>query len=175
MRRTWERHVRNRIAPAFFVALAVALLVIMFEAVSFELRYGAGSSAVLFASVAASAFILFITPLAKAANPLKFVKSYMIAGVIGAASYYVLAFLPEYLEAGIVIFVVSALLIATRSEHAPALGIAFAFVLFRIDAIGILVVIVAAAMLLALRGVADMLRIEEAEEKEERYASSRRR
>lgn len=175
MRSTWERHVRNRIAPAFFVALSVALLVIMFQAMNFELRYGIGSSAVLFASVASSAFILFITPLAKASKPVKFVKSYVIAGIVGAAGYYLLAFLPEYLVAGMVIFAASALLIATRSEHAPALGIAFAFVLFRIDAIGILVVIVAVAMLLVLHGIADILRVEEAEEEEERSANRRKR
>ncbi len=171
----WKRHVRNRILPVFFVALSVSLLVIVFGAVRFELSYGIGSSAVLFASVAASAFILFIMPLSTMANPLKFIKSYIIAGVVGAASYYLLAFLPEYLVVGTVIFVVSALLIATRSEHAPALGIAFTFVLFRIDALGILVVIIAAAMLLVLRALADRLRVEEVEGKEERAEARHRR
>ncbi len=56
-----------------------------------------------------------------------------------------------YLSAGIIIFLVSFLLFETDSEHPPALGIAIAFLIFRISSAGILVLIVGIIILVLFK------------------------
>ncbi len=119
----------------------------------FDVAYGAGTTAIIFASFASSAFILFMTPKAKGARVSRFIKSYLIGGVVGLIGSQLLAYAPLYMVAAAVVFVVSVLLYVADSQHAPAVAIAFAFVVFHIDMLGILVVVSGALLLIAFRFV----------------------
>ena len=105
----------------------------------------------IFTSFASSAFILFLMPYSKAAKRTRFVKSYIIAGVFGYTGFFLSRFVNFYIMAGIIIFVVSLLLFETDSEHPPAIGIAVAFMIFKIPIYGILTLIAGIFILVAAR------------------------
>lgn len=143
--------IKNRIIPALLTALSVSILTFILYSVNFDISHGAGSSAILFASFGTSAFVLFMMPRSKAATISKFVKSYVISTLLGVVGFFLLDLLPLYVVAGIVIFFLAILLFITRSEHPPSVGIAMAFVLFRVDLFGVLIVALAVVILLFLR------------------------
>ncbi len=143
----------NRIIPAVLAALAVSILIFILYYVNFDVLYGIGASAVLFASFGASAFILFLTPRAKSARLKSFVESYVVGAFIGALGFYLSAILPLYVVAGIIVFLLSSLMIVADAPHPPAIGIALAFVLYKIDVYGIFIVILGLVILLFLRVV----------------------
>ncbi len=149
----WEIKLRNIAIPALLTAVSMMVILIALDYFHFDLAYGVGTTAIIFASFASSAFILFMTPRARGARIPRFVKSYIIGGVVGLAGSLMLAYVPLYITAAAVIFVVSALLYLTDSQHAPAVAIAFAFVIFHIDIFGLVIVIAGALLLIALRFV----------------------
>jgi len=53
--------------------------------------------------------------------------------------------------AGLVVFVLALAMIATHSEHPPVAAIAFAFVLFKVGILGILVIALGVLVILAVR------------------------
>jgi CBS-domain-containing membrane protein len=146
-----ETLIKNRIIPAVLTALTVSVLIFVLYYVNFDLSYGTGSSAILFASFGTSAFVMFMMPRSKAATISKFVKSYALATILGIFGFFLLDFLPLYVVAGLVIFLLALLMYMTRSEHPPGVGIAMAFVLYRIDIYGVLIVALAVVILLFLR------------------------
>jgi hypothetical protein len=149
--RYWEIKLRNVAVPAILTAISMMIILIALDYFHFDLAYGVGTTAIIFASFASSAFILFMTPKAKSAKVSRFVKSYVIGGVVGFCGSLMLAYVPLYVTAAAVIFVVSVLLYITDSQHAPAVAIAFAFVIFHIDVLGMLVVMAGALLLILLR------------------------
>lgn len=151
MKRDNDRFLRKIVVPAFFTAFAAALLVFALRYMNFNLRYGVGSSEIIFASFGSSLFLLFMAPKSKTASVRKFVKSYLLASLIGVAGSSMLSYLPLFLVAGIIIFVASIVLFVTDSVHPPAMAIAFAFILFRIDAYGMVIVASAAFLILLLK------------------------
>lgn len=149
--RYWEIRLRNIAVPAILTAISMMIILIALDYFHFDLAYGVGTTAIIFASFASSAFILFMTPKSKSAKVSRFVKGYVIGGIVGFCGSLMLAYVPLYITAAAVIFVVSALLYITDSQHAPAVAIAFAFVIFHIDMLGMLVVIAGALLLILLR------------------------
>lgn len=144
---------KNRVIPALLTALTVSILTYILYSVNFDISHGAGSSAILFASFGTSAFVLFMMPKSKAAAISKFVKIYILGTILGVLGFFMLDFLPLYIVAGFIIFLLSILVYVTKSEHPPGVGIALAFVLFRIDIYGVLIVALAVVILLFLRVV----------------------
>lgn len=142
---------KNRIIPALLTALSVSILTFVLYSVNFDISHGPGSSAILFASFGTSAFVLFMMPRSKAASINKFVKSYVVSTILGVVGFFMLDVFPLYIVAGIIIFFLALLLFLTSSEHPPAVGIAMAFVLFRVDLYGVLIVALAVVTLLFLR------------------------
>lgn len=142
---------RNVLIPALLTALSVSILVYLLALASFDLKFGAGSSAILFASFGSSAFILFMMPRSSSARLSKFAKSYIIAGIIGASGYLLLKVIPLYVVAGIVILLTAIVMDATHSRHPPAVGIALAFVLYRINLNGVIIVALGVLLLIILR------------------------
>lgn len=144
---------KNKVIPAVLTALSVSILTLILYYVNFDISYGSGSSAILFASFGTSAFVLFMMPMSKAAKLDSFVKAYALGTILGLVGFYLLAIFPLYIVAGIIIFLFSLTMYITGAEHPPAIGIAMAFVLFRIDIYGVLIVAAGVAILLFLRVV----------------------
>ena len=172
------KRLKFRLIPAILAGLNLAILVFFLQYFNIDKAYGLGTSAVIFTSFASSIYIMFITPNSRAAKNSKFVKSYAIAGVVGSLGGLGLAIMPLYAVAALVIFFVSVLMIITKSEHPPAAAIAFAFVLFRIGYIGIIIIASGVVIVIALRYILEktMFEVErevlkvELREKEKRAA-----
>jgi len=148
------RHKFNRnniFIPLVVSSLVVVLLIFILHQVNFDIREISGASAVIFTSFASSAFILFLMPYSKAAKKTRFIKSYLIAGFFGYIGFFLSKFINFYLIAGIIIFIVSFLLFETDSEHPPAIGIAVAFMIFRVPIYEILTLAVGIAILVAAK------------------------
>jgi CBS-domain-containing membrane protein len=145
------KNIRNKVIPAIVTALSLVIIVVVMGYLNFDLRYGLGASGIVFASFGGSAFALFMLPYSRTANVKRFVKSYIIGGILGYIGYIIVPYIGLAAATGAVVLVVSLLLVATGSEHPPALGIAFAFVLYRVDYIGIVVVMVAVLVLSFMR------------------------
>ena len=139
------------LVPSLLAGFTIALLVSVLSYLRVDLAYGTGTSLVIFTSFASSIFIMFLMPHSTAAKSDKFVKSYVLAGIIGYVGSLGLAFMPLAAVAGLVVFVLALAMIATHSEHPPAAAIAFAFVLFKVGIIGILVIALGIMVILAVR------------------------
>jgi CBS-domain-containing membrane protein len=131
----------KKIINSLAAGITIALVIIIVQSVNFGALYGFGSSAVIFASIGSSAFILFVMPKSRAANKTALVISYSFAGIVGYFAYILSVYFGIALAAAIAITAVSSLMVVSKQEHPPAVGLALAFVLYRIDAWGILLVI----------------------------------
>ncbi|MCL4371711.1 HPP family protein [Candidatus Marsarchaeota archaeon] len=147
------RRLKYRVVPSIFAGVALGVLVFMLKYFEIDKAYGLGTSAVIFTSFASSIYIMFIMPNSRASHNSKFVKSYVIAGIVGTLGGLGLAYVPLYAIAAIVMFTVSVLMIVTKSEHPPAAAIAFAFVLFHVGIIGIIIIASGVALVVLLRFV----------------------
>lgn len=143
--------VRTKLIPALLTAVSLALLIFLLHEFSIGIETGLGSSVVIFASFAASAFILFMAPHTRAAKPSKFVKGYIIGGVLGYAGFLLSGLIGIYAAVLIMMFLLALFLVILKAEHPPAAGIALAFLLYGVGYIGILIVIVAALAMLLIR------------------------
>jgi|GEM_PF-2090155 len=146
-----EHKIRNIAIPAFLAALSMLIVAYTLHYMNFDIAHGNGSGALIFASVGSSAFVLFMTPRAKAAHISKFTKSYIGAGIVGYAGFLIKPLIGIYVAIAFVVFMATIVLIMTRAEHPPAVGIAVAFVLYNVGFYGILVVVLSAALLIFLR------------------------
>ncbi len=139
------------ILPGLVTAVVVMLLYWLLYVINSNFLYSETSSVLLFASFGSSAFLMFMAPYSKTARPSKFVKSYLLATAMGSVGYAFIGAVSIFLVTGIMMFLLSVLLFITRSEHPPAIGIMLAFVFYRVDVYGILVVVSGVAFLLAIR------------------------
>jgi hypothetical protein len=83
--------------------------------------------------------------------------SYLLAGIIGYLGSMALPLMPLFVVVGLVMFFLIIAMIMTDSEHAPAAAIAFAFVLFRVGILGIIIIASAVAIILAIRFVLEAM------------------
>jgi CBS-domain-containing membrane protein len=159
------------VVPALMVGISLIVLVAVLQYVNLDVRYGVGYSAVIFASFGGSAFLLFMVPKARAARISRFVKSYIIGGVLGAIGYYVLQYFGIYAAVGIIMFIAALALVKTDSMHPPAMGIVLAFILYHVDYVGVLVVALGVVIMVLVRVVLERAAfiierdVEEVEEK----------
>lgn len=144
-------HLKNNLIPIMLTAIAVSILVLLLNYLNFDLHYGNGSSAIIFASFGVSAYLLFVLPRSRTSKISGFVKSYIFAMIAGLLGFYMLGFVPVYVVAGIVVFLVSVMISVGNAFHPPAIGISLAFVLFRIGVYGAFIVIFGMLILLFLR------------------------
>lgn len=143
----------NIIIPLVLTSLVVVFLIFVLHEINFDIRKVSGASAIIFTSFASSAFIMFLMPYSKSAKRMRFVKSYLIAGIFGYIGFFASDFINFYIVTGVVMFVVSLLLFETDSEHPPAVGIAVAFLLFKIPIYGILTLVAGVAILVAAKTI----------------------
>ncbi len=146
-----ELNRRNVLIPIFLSSVALVAIVFILQELNLYITKISGSSALIFASFASSAFTLLLMPYSKAAKRKRFVKSYIIAAVFGYLGFQLSTYVNFYFSFSIVFFVVSLLLFETDSEHPPALGIAAAFLLFGVPAEGIITIALGVALLVLLK------------------------
>ncbi|MGC9190562.1 MAG: HPP family protein [Candidatus Micrarchaeia archaeon] len=151
------KRLRARLLPALLASLTLAILIALLVYFNIDKAYGIGTSAVIFTSFASSIFIMFITPSSRAAKPRRFVMSYLLAGIIGYIGSMALPLMALFVVAGLVMFFLIIAMIIIDSEHAPAAAIAFAFVLFRVGILGIIIIASAVAIILAIRFVLEAM------------------
>ncbi|MCL4373888.1 MAG: HPP family protein [Candidatus Marsarchaeota archaeon] len=152
-----SKRLKRRLIPAVLAGVTLAILVFLLGYFRIDLLYGIGTSAIIFTSFASSIFIMYIMPNSRAAKSSKFLKSYLLAAIVGYMGGLTTSILPLFVIAGIVIFVLIVLLILTYSEHPPAAAIAFAFVLFHVGVAGIAIIIAGIATILFFRFVLEKI------------------
>ncbi len=155
------RHKRNRkhiLIPVLLTVAVLMVLIFVLELVNESFRYSTGS-AIVFASFAASAFILFMTPYARSSSVKRFVKSYVIAGIFGELGYLLTGIAGFYVASAFTLFFVALLLFETDSVHSPAMALAFAFVIYQVDYTGLFVIIIGVVLLSAIKLVIERLGI----------------
>ncbi len=143
------------VLPAFFTALSAVLLIAMFDYANFDLSRRSGASAILFASFASSAFLMFMMPRSHAAKLARFVRSYIIGGVMGAIGFTLLPLIGAYWAVGIALFVAALALEGTDSMHPPAMGLALAFIIYDVGYTGVVIAAVGVAMLVLMKRFID--------------------
>ncbi len=143
----------NIIIPLLSTSLIIVFLIFALHEINFDIREISGASALIFTSFTSSAFIMFLMPYSKAAKRSRFIKSYLIAGIFGYIGFLSTKFINFYLVTAVLIFFVSLLMFETDSEHPPALGIAVAFLLFKIPIYGILTLMAGMAILVTGRTI----------------------
>lgn len=146
-----EHKLRNVAVPAVLAALSMLIVAYALHYVNFDVAHGSASGILIFASMGASAFILFMTPRSKAAHVSKFAKSYIAASIIGYFGFAIKPFVGIYASLTLVMLIATIALVLARAEHPPAVGIAVAFVLYNVGFGGILVVVLAMLLLISIR------------------------
>jgi hypothetical protein len=148
------RHGHNRkhiLIPTLLTTIALLVLIGALEGVNLDLRSSVGYSAIIFTSFASSAFILFITPYARSSSVKRFVLSYAIGSIVGEIGYLLIGAIGFYAASALVVFTVALLLFETDNAHPPAIGLAFAFVIFKVDYVGLLIVVIGVVVLALIK------------------------
>ena len=140
----------KKIVNSIAAGITIGLIVLIMESLHFDATYGLGSSAIIYASVGASAFILFVMPKSRAASKLSVVVSYVIAGLVGYFSYYSSAYIGLAAAATVAVGLTGILMVLLGKEHPPSAGLALAFVLFRVGLAGIALVILLGFLIVAI-------------------------
>ncbi len=139
------------VISAIMTAISLMALVAVLKYLNLSLIHGVGYSAIIFASFGGSAFLLFMMPNEKASDTRRFVKSYIIGGVIGVISSFILQYLGVFVAVGISIFVASVLFAKTDSMHPPGIGLVFAFILYKVDYPSIILVVAGVAIMVVVK------------------------
>lgn len=139
------------IMPAIMTAISLMALVAVLKYLNLNLIHGVGYSAIIFASFGGSAFLLFMMPEEKASDTRRFVKSYIIGGIIGVISSFILQYLGVFVAVGISIFAASMLLAKTDSMHPPGIAMVFAFIIYKVDYPSIILVVAGVAIMVVIR------------------------
>ncbi|MCW6160281.1 MAG: HPP family protein [Candidatus Micrarchaeales archaeon] len=146
-----KKLINNIIIPAALTTFSLVLLIFVLNYVNFDIRSSFGAPAIIFASFGGSAFLLFMMPKSRTANIRRFVKSYVIAVVLGSIGYFLLQYIGLYYTSALVIFAASILLVVTDSYHASAISLLFAYLLYDISWVGDIVVLIGVVLLLLIR------------------------
>ncbi len=155
------RHKPNRqhiIIPILLTVATLMLLIYVLEILDKDFRYSSGS-AIVFASFAASAFTLFMTPYARSSNVNRFIRSYTIAAILGEMGYLLTGTIGFYAASALTLFMVALLMFETDSMHPAAMGIAFAFVIYQLDYVGVLIVVVGVTVFTMIKVVLEYFNI----------------
>lgn len=150
-RKFMHHDLNNVYIPAVLTALSMVLLALVLNYVNFDILYGTGSSAIVFASFAGSAFLLFMAPKSRTANVKRFLRGYLIGAVFGTVGFYLIPELGLYLVAALMVLITSILMVKTDSMHPPALSLMFAYIIYSIGVMGNVVVVAGVVVLLVVK------------------------
>ena len=126
-KRNKEILIRNHIMPAIFIGITISFTI--FALSLFHIYVISIARFIVFSSFASSSFLLFMEPKQSSARISKFIKSYIIAGIIGIIGFFISVHIGIYYSLAIVETAIALLLVITESEHPPAMGIGVVFIL----------------------------------------------
>jgi hypothetical protein len=124
-----EIHLRNGVIPAIFIGITLSFTIFFLSLVHIYIFPIA--KFIVFSSFASSSFLLFMEPHQESSRVSKFVKSYIISGIMGIIGFYISVHIGLYYTLALVETLVALLLVASSSMHPPAMGIAVVFILER--------------------------------------------
>ena len=144
-------HLNNVVVPAALASLSLVVLIAVLNYLNFDLEHGIGASAIIFASFAGSAFLLFMVPRSHTASIRRFVKSYVIGAAFGSLGFLMLPSIGIYYTSAVVLFLASIVMVLTDSMHPPAISLIFAYVLYDVGLLGNVLVIAGVVLLVVIR------------------------
>ena len=100
-----------------------------------------------------------MTPYARSSNVNRFIRSYTIAALLGELGYLLTGTIGFYAASALTLFFVALLMFETDSMHPAAMGIAFAFVIYQLDYIGVLIVVVGVTVFTLIKVVLEYFNI----------------
>ncbi len=121
--------IRNHIIPAIFIGITVSFTI--FALSLFHVYIVPVAKFIVFSSFASTSFLLFMESKQSASRISKFVKSYIIAGIMGIAGFFISVHIGIYYSLAVVETAIALLLVITESEHPPAMGIGVVFIFER--------------------------------------------
>ncbi|WP_337860583.1 HPP family protein [Ferroplasma sp.] len=131
-----EIRIRNHIIPSIFVGITISVTILT---LSFLHIYVIPiAKFIVFSSFASSSFLLFMEPKKDSSRISKFVKSYIIAGLIGILGFFISTYIGIYYTIALVETVISILLVTFTAMHPPAMGIGVVFILERANIFALL-------------------------------------
>ncbi len=140
-RRSGGGLIRHKLIAAFLIGFTIAILVYFFNSLSLALA---------FSSFGSSTFIIYSDSKSKSAQISDIIPAYLLSSAAGFSSSLLLPAVPVSIVAGIALFVSAFLMLIFDKHHAPACGIALAFVLFKLSTLAILEALVGGAVMIGL-------------------------
>ncbi len=122
-----NKKIRNSVIPAIFVGIVVAFTIFILGLLHIFVIPVA--KFIVFSAFASSSFLIFMEPKNPSSMLSKFVKSYIIAGLIGISGFYISAYIGIYYTLAIIETVIALMLVAFKAEHPPSMGIGAVFIL----------------------------------------------
>ncbi|SMD31338.1 HPP family protein [Picrophilus oshimae] len=143
-----EEFIRNKMIPALFVGITIAITIFLlhyfYNLVIPIARF------IIFGSFASSAFLLFMEPENKSSKLMTFIRSYIIAGIIGLIVSLLTYYINIYYSVTIVEFILALALVSLRAEHPPAMGIDLVYVIEKLNIYSIIFVVLGALIIASL-------------------------
>ncbi|KJE48907.1 MULTISPECIES: HPP family protein [Acidiplasma] len=144
----YEILIKNHIIPAIFIGITVSITIFILSVT--HIYFVPFAKFIVFSSFASTSFLLFMMPDNKSAKIDKFLKSYIIAGIVGVLGFYMAFFISIYYVIALVETLVAILLVIFHSEHPPAMGIGIVFILQTISYFAIFFLITGMVIIAAL-------------------------
>ncbi len=149
-----NENIKNKIIPDFFTAITVSFVVLVFDFISHSF-FTHPTAYIIFSSIAASTYILFIHRKSKFSIQRKFVISYLLAYIGGIVGITIISYTGIFISLGISIILVIVLMDLVDSDHPPAISLTFAFVLSDMELRELYSILICMGIILALRYILD--------------------
>jgi CBS-domain-containing membrane protein len=167
-----KKYVKNTLIPSILLGITISTLSALLYLLRNELIILSDSKFLIFASFGSTSFIMYLMPTSPAARIDKFVKSYIIAAIIGLLGFYLYPALGILFDLAMVETLIALALVSAKAMHPPAAAIGIVFAIGRIGLYGIVVVVLGILTIIALKIILDkiVLVTEEEIEKKHKFA-----
>ena len=167
-----EKYVKNTLIPSILLGITISTLSALLYLLRNELIMISDSKFLIFASFGSTAFIMYLMPSTPSARIVKFVKSYIIAAIIGLLGFYLYPVLGILFDLAMVETLIALVLVSAKAMHPPAAAIGIVFAVDRIGIYGIVIIVLGILTIIALKIILDkiVLVTEEEIERKHKYA-----
>ena len=131
-----ETKLRNNVVPSIFIGITLSLTILFLALL--DIYMVPIAKFIVFSSFASSSFLLFMEPHQESSRLSKFIKSYIISGLIGIAGSFIALHIGIYYSLALVETMVALFLVLFNAIHPPAMGIAVVFILERANIFALL-------------------------------------
>ncbi|EQB70239.1 MAG: HPP family protein [Candidatus Thermoplasmatota archaeon] len=131
-----ETKLRNNVVPSIFIGITLSLTILFLALLHIYMVPIA--KFIVFSSFASSSFLLFMQPHQESSRLSKFIKSYIISGLIGIGGSFIALHIGIYYSLALVETLVALFLVLFNAIHPPAMGIAVVFILERANIFALL-------------------------------------